>query len=84
MLIFGACHFQSIYAAGGELWTVKSMPIMTECSRGSSIVWNPVLVSIYSLVARENLKFLFSAVALNYILSEALEIMEPMSFKLNC
>lgn len=57
---------------------------MTECLCGGSIVQNAVPSSIYGLVARENLKFSFNAVALNYNLSEALEIMAPVSFTLNC
>lgn len=57
---------------------------MTECLHGSSIVWNPVPSSIYSLIARKNLKFSFTAVALNYNPSVVLEIMVHMSFKLNC
>lgn len=36
------------------------------------------------LDAEENLKVSFSAVALNYNISEALEIMEPVSFTQNC
>lgn len=66
------------------MWTVKSMPIMTECLRGGSIVQNAVLSSTYSLAARENLKFSFNAITLSYNLSEALEIIAPMSFTLNC
>lgn len=83
MLIFVPCHFQSIYDAGTGLWTAKSMPVTIECLRGGSIVWNAVPSSIYSLVAKENLKFPCNAVALNYNLAEALEIMAPVSFTLN-
>lgn len=79
MLILVACHVQSIYEAEGELWTVKSMPIMTECRLGGSTVWNAVPSSIYSLVVRENLKFSLNAVVLNYRPSEALEIMHHVS-----
>lgn len=84
MLILVPCHFQSIHDAGGELCAVQSMPIMTEYLHGGSIVWNVVPASIYSLSAEEKLKFSFSAVALNYNISEALEIMEPVSFTRNC
>ena len=84
MFILVPCHFQSIHDAGGELWAVQSMSITTECPRGGSIVQNVVPASICSLDAGENLKFSFSAVTLNYNISEALEIMEPVSFTRNC
>lgn len=55
------------------------MPVMTERRHGGSIVQNAVASSIYSLAAAEELKFSFNTVALNYDLSEALEIMVPVS-----
>lgn len=57
----------------------KSMPVMTEWRHGGSIVQTAVASSIYSLAAAEKLKFSFNTVALNYNLSQALEIMAPVS-----
>lgn len=85
VLIFIAVIYNQFMLPGGELWTVKSMPIMTECLRRGSIVQNTVLSSIGSFTARKTfLKISFNAIALNYNLAEALATRVPMSFKVNC